>query len=461
MKPTTAGAPVDPFTRTTPIAWPQRRAPFSPPSNPGGRRYSAEEPQRARLQGMRQIDDGSLDGFRLDLRSSMAARLEPRTPGEEPRSVLGAGTDDIETGRAYLRALSDTGWVVPAWPVKYGGLGLDPERASVVRSELSRFTGPDLYPFLVGLALVGPTLLAHGTPDQCARWLPAIADGSEIWCQMFSEPDAGSDLANLSTRARRDGDRWQISGAKLWTSRAHYSRRGLLLARHDASLPKHQGITAFALDMNQDGVTVRPLHQMNGDSHFSEVFLDGAVIDDADRIDAVGEGWRVGLTTLAHERGAGTAGSGSLLDMDRLLRLVRVSGAIEDPLLRDRLVRAWVEARVSTLTALRAGAAIRAGRVPGPEGSGMKLRGSSAFRHYVDVAMRALGPVAVASDPSNGGTDISEWRTLFLTAPSLAIRGGTDEIQRNIVGERVLGLPAEPRLDRDVPYERLPRSGAR
>ena len=366
--------------------------------------------------------------------------------------MLGAGNDDIEDGRQYLRDLAGPGWVVPSWPRDHGGMGLDPERASVVRSELARYCAPDLYPFLVGIALVGPTLLAHGTPEQCARWLPSIADGSEIWCQMFSEPDAGSDLANLSTRARRDGDTWRVTGTKLWTSRAHYSRRGLLLARHDTSLPKHRGITAFALDMQAPGVTIRALHQMNGDAHFTEVFLDDARIDDRDRIGEVGEGWRVGLTTLAHERGAGTAGSGSLLDIDRLLSLVRERGSGDDPVLRDLFMRAWSEARVIALTARRATDAIAAGRIPGPEGSGMKLRGSDAFRRYVDVAMRVLGPHAIAGDAAG------EWQTLFLTAPSLAIRGGTDEIQRNIVGERVLGLPAEPRVDRDLPYDRLPRT---
>lgn len=422
-----------------------------------------------RRDGNEQDDDlppggrnSPLDGFRRRLRAAMAAMLDERAPGGEPHSVLGAGSDDIEAGRAYLSFLSDTGWTVPTWPVEYGGMGLDHEHAAIVRSELSRCTGPDLYPFLVGLALVGPTLLAHGSPDQCARWLPAIADGTEIWCQMFSEPDAGSDLANLSTRARREGDRWQVSGAKLWTSRAHYSRRGLLLARTDTSLPKHQGITAFALDMSTSGVTVRPLHQMNGDAHFSEVFLDGAVIEDTDRIGDVGLGWRVGLTTLAHERGVGTAGGRLLLDLDRLITLVRTTGAAEDPVLRDRLVQAWVEARVAALSAARAGEAPEAGRAPGPEGSGMKVRGSNAFRLYVDVAMRALGPSAIAGEAgAHGNADTSEWQTLFLTAPSLPIRGGTDEIQRNIVGERVLGLPAEPRVDRDVPYDQLPRSGAR
>ncbi|MCZ7536490.1 MAG: acyl-CoA dehydrogenase family protein [Acidimicrobiia bacterium] len=391
--------------------------------------------------------------------AEMAGLLEPRSEGGEQRSVLGAGSDDIEAGREYLRTLGGTGWMVPTWPREYGGMGLDAEAAATVRTALSRFHSPDLYPFLVGLALVGPTLLAHGSPGQCARFLPAIATGREIWCQMFSEPDAGSDLANLSTRARRDGDFWRIGGAKLWTSRAHYSRRGLLLARHDASLPKHLGVTAFALDMTSPGVTIRPLVQMNGDAHFSEVFLDDVTVVDSDRIGEVGEGWRVALTTLAHERGAGTAGSGSLLDIDRLLRLLRETGGATDPLLRDRFVRMWVEARVAALTARRAGDALRAGRAPGPEGSGMKLRGSEAFRRFTDLAMSLLGPRATARDlADDDAIDDAEWETLFLTAPSLGIRGGTDEIQRNILGERVLGLPREPRLDRDLPYDQLPRS---
>ncbi len=395
-------------------------------------------------------------GSGRDLAAAMEARLERRTPGDTPTSVLGAGSDDIGAGRDYLRSLSDTGWVVPSWPCEYGGMGLAPDDAAIVRSELARFRSPDLYPFLVGLALVGPTLIAHGTPEQCARRLPSIADGSEIWCQMFSEPDAGSDLANLSTRARWSGDRWLVSGAKLWTSRAHYSRRGLLLARHDSSVPKHQGITAFGIDMDAPGIVVRPLEQMNGDAHFAEVFLDDVPVEDADRIGEIGDGWRVGLTTLAHERGGGTAGGGSLLDIDRLLLLVRARGLAEDPVMRDAFVRAWVDARALALTARRAGDAIMAGRSPGPEGSGMKLRGSDAFRHYVDVAMRALGPDGIAVEPAcDGASEKSEWQTLFLTAPSLAIRGGTDEIQRNIVGERVLGLPSERRVDRDLPYEEL------
>ncbi len=308
---------------------------------------------------------------------------------------------------------------------------------------------PDLYPYLVALELVGPTLLTHGTVEQCLRWLPKIATGEEIWCQLFSEPGAGSDLAGLSARAEQQGDAWHVRGQKVWTSRGAYSQRGLLLARHDPSVRKHEGITAFGIDMRTPGVDVRPLRQMNGDTHFSEVFLDNAVVPDSERIGAVGEGWRVALTCLSYERGAVTAGgSGGMLDVDRLIGLARARGVDHVPVVRDELARLVIETRVMSYTARRARDAARAGR-PGPEGSGMKLRGSKMFRDYTDLALQILGPEAVC-DPRG------DLQTLFLTAPSLSIRGGTDEIQRNILGERVLGLPSEPRVDRDVPFNGLP-----
>lgn len=387
--------------------------------------------------------------FRAWVQSELAARLEPRRD-DQTVSVLGAGNDDLEAGRRYLGALAPAGLGVPAWPREYGGLGASPAEVAIVRRELAAFAVPDLYPYLVGLELVSPTLLAHGTPEQCARWLPPIATGEEIWCQLFSEPGAGSDLAGLATRARADGDEWRVSGQKVWTSRGAYSRYGLLLARHDPAVPKHRGITAFALDLHAPGVDVRPLRQMNGDSHFTEVFLDDAVVSDTNRIGGVGDGWRVALTCLSFERGSiAGGGSGTLLDVDRLITLARARGLNADPTVRDALARLVVDIRVMALTARRARDAAGAGR-PGPEGSGMKLRGSRTFRDYTNLALRLLGAEALTADAE-------PWHTLFLTAPSLSIRGGTDEIQRNIIGERILGLAEEPRLDRTLPFDQLPR----
>jgi alkylation response protein AidB-like acyl-CoA dehydrogenase len=389
------------------------------------------------------------DEFRDQIRAELRDRLAPRRT-DAPPSVLGAGNDDLEAGRRYLAALAGTGLAVPMWPREFGGLGASPAEVAVVRGELAAFDVPDLYPYLVGLELVGPTLLAHGTPEQCARWLPKIATGEEIWCQLFSEPGAGSDLAGLATRADQHGDEWLARGQKVWTSRGAYSQWGLLLARHDPGVRKHQGITAFGLDMHAPGVDVRPLRQMNGDAHFSEVFLDDARVPDHDRIGATGEGWRVALTCLSYERGASTAGGTSgLLDVARLVDLAQRVGRSDEPLVRDSLARLAIETRVMGYTARRARDTARAGR-PGPEGSGMKLRGSKLFRDYTALALELLGPEG-ACDPHG------DFQTLFLTAPSLSIRGGTDEIQRNIVGERVLGLPEEPRVDRELPFDRLPK----
>jgi alkylation response protein AidB-like acyl-CoA dehydrogenase len=385
--------------------------------------------------------------FGESVRAELSSRLSPRR-GAEAVSVLGAGNDDLEAGRRYLDALEGSGLAIPSWPREYGGLDATPDDVAVIRRELADFAVPDLYPYLVGVELVGPTLLAHGSPEQCARWLPSIANGSEIWCQLFSEPGAGSDLAGLSTRAHADGEQWRVTGQKVWTSRGAYSRYGLLLARHDSHVPKHRGITAFGLDLRTPGVDVRPLRQMNGDAHFTEVFLDDVVIPDTDRIGEVGHGWRVALTCLSFERGAVTAGgSGGLLDIDRLIALARDRGVSADPTVRDALARLAVDIRVMSLTARRARDTAQSGK-PGPEGSGMKLRGSKMFRDYTNLALQLLGPHALA--------ETEPWHTLFLTAPSLSIRGGTDEIQRNIIGERILGLAEEPRLDRTLPFDQLP-----
>jgi alkylation response protein AidB-like acyl-CoA dehydrogenase len=382
-----------------------------------------------------------------EVRAAIAGRLQPRED-DAPVTVLGAGSDDLDGGRAWLAALDGGGWAVPTWPPEYGGRGASTADAAVIARELAAYHQPDLYPYLVGLHIVAPTLLAMATPDQCARWLPALRTGDEIWCQLFSEPGAGSDLANLSTRATRDGDTWRISGQKVWSSRARYSRRGFLLARTDTSVPKHAGVTAFALDMTVEGVDVRPLRQMNGDAHFSEVFLDEAPVLDADRIGGIGEGWPVARTALANERGAvGAVNTGAAMPSERLIDLARSRGV--DAAIRERVLSSHVASQVARLTMRRARDALRAGRTPGPEGSGTKLRGSSVFKATADAALAVLGASA-ALDPTD------EWQTFFLTAPSISIRGGTDEIQRNIVGERVLGLPAEPRVDVDRPWDEIP-----
>jgi alkylation response protein AidB-like acyl-CoA dehydrogenase len=391
--------------------------------------------------------------LRAELDGAVAGRLPLRTD-DDGVTVLGAGQDDLAPGRAYLEVLAPDGWATPTWPRAHGGREATAAEVSDIARELARYAQPDLYPYLVGLHVAGPTILELATDEQRSRWLPSIRTGAEIWCQLFSEPGAGSDLANVSTRATRDGDQWHVAGQKVWTSRGHYAQWGILLARSDPDVAKHSGITAFAVRMDAPGVDVRPLRQMNGDSHFSEVFLDDVVVPDTDRVGGVGDGWSVARAALANERGAIAAtNTGIGAPMPRLLELAARRGA--DPVRSDLVHAAYVESEVARLTVRRARDTARAGRPPGPEGSGTKLRGSSMFKAAADLALGLLGPESVAADPDDAEA-VDEWRTLFLTAPSISIRGGTDEIQRNIVGERVLGLPPEPRVDLDRPFREIP-----
>ncbi|HET6874127.1 MAG TPA: acyl-CoA dehydrogenase family protein [Acidimicrobiales bacterium] len=367
--------------------------------------------------------------------------LERRRSGARV-TVLGAGIDDLEQGRSYLAKLAGGGWIVPSWPVEHGGMGLSGPEAGAVRAALQEFEAPDLYPWMVGIDLIGPTILEHANEEQKSRWLPGIRSGEEIWCQMFSEPDDGSDLAGLKARAVRDGDGWRVSGSKVWTSRAHYAQWGLLLARFDSSLPKHKGIVSFGVDMASPGVTVKPLVQMNRDAHFNEVFLDDVWIPDTDRVAEPGEGWRVALTCLSFERGALGGRMGVTED-----QLHRLGASLDDPVRRDRWAARQAEYEIIRWNSMRAEAIRKAGGTPGPEDSGSKVRGTAMIKQIAALGLEAEGPAGLV-----GTDDPDEWQSLFLVSPSLSIRGGTDEIQRNILGERVLGLPPEPRVDKDKPF---------
>jgi Acyl-CoA dehydrogenases len=381
------------------------------------------------------------------------AVLGPRDASRRA-TTLGAGGYDLEAGRRYLAAVAGTGLAVPTWPVEFGGLGADAAEARRLEALHHRYAMPDMYPFRVGLKFVGPTLLAHGTPEQQQRWLAAIASGKEIWCQMFSEPEAGSDLANVATIARRGpaGD-WILTGQKVWTSRAAYADWGICLARTDPDVPKHRGMTMFAVDMSAPGVDVRPLRQMNGDASFSEVFLTDVPVPDENRIGEVGQGWKVALTLLAHERSNADRSAPPARDAPLLpswLTELADSGALADPVLREEAMELFCYDRAIHHLQQRA-AELRAAGKPGPEGSGLKVHGARSFKRRVDLLARARGAEALRSDWP-GCVDL-------LTAPSMSIRGGTDEIQLNVIGERILGLPAEPRVDRDVPWT-VARRGA-
>jgi alkylation response protein AidB-like acyl-CoA dehydrogenase len=381
----------------------------------------------------------------------VAEHLAPRDPGS-PGSVLGAGSDDIESGRVWLAAAARHGLGVPTWPREHGGRDADEVEAALIAEVVSGFSVPDLYPYAVGLDLVGPVLIESGTEEQKRRWLPRIADGSEIWCQMFSEPDAGSDMANIATRAERDGDEWVVGGQKVWTSRGPYSKWGMCIARTDPDQVKHKGLTMFAVDMEADGVEVRPLHQMNGDRHFSEVFTADVRVPDSDRLGDEGQGWAMAMTVMAHER-ASLGGSGGGLDPSggfAWLHRLGELGRLDDPVWVDRAMALYAEQRAAAWTSARVAHAVGHGGEAGSGGSGGKLRLVNVFKKRTNLLKDALGPAGLLE---------GEGHVEFLTGPSMSIRGGTDEIQRNIIGERVLGLPPEPRVDKGVSYGELRRQG--
>jgi alkylation response protein AidB-like acyl-CoA dehydrogenase len=303
--------------------------------------------------------------------------------------------------------------------------------------------------FVVGTAMAGPTIIAHGTPEQKLRYLEPLARGDEIWCQLFSEPGAGSDLAALSAPAVKDGGDWVVSGQKTWCSGAHYADFGILLTRSDPSVPKHAGITYFLLDMHAPGVEIRPLRQMSGGSHFNDVFLNEVRIPDANRLGPVGAGWGAAMTTLLNERMA-LGGTGGFFSFDDLAAFARANKERIDGVTRDQLARLFTWNKTLDLLNARVVTKLGRGVVPDAESSVMKLALGRILTLGGELGLRLAGPDALLRHGS--------WQHQFLTAPSLHIAGGTDEIQKNVVAERVLGLPREPRVDRDVPFNKIPRS---
>jgi alkylation response protein AidB-like acyl-CoA dehydrogenase len=388
-------------------------------------------------EGEQPVEEGTV---RAEARALLDGPFRPRT-AEDQVDILGAGSDDLEAGREFLQTLGD--WAVPTWPRAAGGKGLGPKLAAAFQEELARFHVPDLYPWLVGLGLVGPTVLQHGNEDQHRRWLPAIRSGEEIWCQLFSEPVAGSDLAALRCNAVRDGDDWRITGQKVWSSRAHYSKWGFLLARTDWSAPKHKGITCFAIRMNQPGVAVRPIVQMNGDSHFNEVFLDNAVVPDTDRIGEPGCGWQVAMTMLGHERET-IGGTVSVLTVEQLLRVIEETGVPLDAVFRQRVAKTVTRIEIARMAQVRRQALASQGRVVDGDGPMSKIWLAETVKDAANLIMDIRGAAATVGE--------HPWLTHFLTSPSMSIRGGTDEILRNILAERVLRLPPEVRPDKNVPF---------
>ena len=386
----------------------------------------------------------------------------------------------------WRNLLADSGWGCPSWPVEWFGRGLSAADSDLVQDEFRR-AGAVGVAQGGGTTLAAVTLLEHGSDEQKQYLLRPIITGEDTWCQLFSEPGSGSDLAGLTTRADRDGDEWILNGQKVWTTSAHHARYGMLLARTDWGVSKHGGITYFVLEMQQPGVVVRPLRQMNGHASFNEVFLTDARVSQANVVGGVGNGWTVALTTLAHERrladgmrslARSSRGEGRIYDeqrvelasvmepykwypqragrVDMLAERAVQTGRISDPVVRQSVARALIMARTAEWTARRAKAARALGRPPGAEGSLGKLAASNVAR----AASRAHALISGADAMLSGADGPADGliAEILISVPAVSIAGGTDEIQRNIIGERVLGLPKEPQVDVGMPFRDVPKN---
>ena len=397
------------------------------------------------------------------------AALKP-PPAEQ---VWGEGGDDVALfeelspevearllgeAKTWLAKRAEAGLHWLTGPVELGGRGLTRAHEQAYRAIESRYAVPNQGFFGIGLGMVAPTIQAHGQPETLS-YLNDMYSGNIVGCQLFSEPGAGSDLAGLQCRAVRDGDEWLITGQKVWTSGAHYSDIGEIICRTDADQPKHRGLTGFVVDMHAPGVEVRPLRQMTGGAAFNEVFFDEVRVPDHHRLGDVNQGWTVALTTLMNERaaigGGGGGGGMGLAGASRLIQMMEHFGVVDDPLLRDELARLYTGLQVARFTNQRAAANLKAGGAPGPEMSIGKLALTANLAATAEFVARVLGP-RLQADTGEWGT--FAWGKFVCGVPGMRIAGGSDETLRNIIGERVLGLPKEPGIDTTSPFKDLPSS---
>nr|WP_090340622.1 acyl-CoA dehydrogenase family protein [Mycolicibacterium malmesburyense]CRL70079.1 acyl-CoA dehydrogenase [Mycolicibacterium malmesburyense] len=364
--------------------------------------------------------------------------------------------------RRWYPTFARSGLVAPTWRPEHGGLGIGNDVARAIENVLAPLRLTRLNP--LGLNNAAAALLHHGTEEQRRRFLPPIVRNEEKWCQLFSEPGAGSDLASLATRAVRDGDQWVISGQKVWTTWADEADFAILLARTDPDQPKHKGITYFLLDMHQPGVAVRPLRQITGEAEFNEVFLDGARVPDAHRVGEVNDGWRVSASTLSSERqmvsGSGSGGMGRLggSGAERLISLARETGRWDDPLIRNKIMRLWAQEQIRGWTNARVRAALSAGQSPGAASSIGKVHQATLNQQTQDLMVDLLGTAAVAWPATDDPDAMPREVQGMMRSLANATEGGTTDINKNILGERVLGLPKEPDPWKGKSWKEIPRS---
>jgi acyl-CoA dehydrogenase len=416
-------------------------------------------------------DTPTVEEFQDEVMAFLEANAERKEAAVEKKFVWGEGSDDValfeeidreREHQALVRAQqwrakrydAGLGWITG--PKQYGGRELSQAHERVYAQSEAQFKVPEQGFFGIGLGMVAPTILAHAQPHVAERYLPKLYRGDIVASQLFSEPGAGSDLASLQTKAERDGDEWIITGQKVWTSGAHYSDIGEIICRTDADLPKHKGLTGFVVDLKAPGVEIRPLRQMTGGANFNEVFFTEVRVPDDHRLGEVNQGWTVALTTLMNERasiGAGASGGGlGMSNVTRLAELVRHFDLEDDPLVRQQLADVYINFQVAKYNNQRAMDKVKAGQLPGPEMSIAKLSLTNNMWRTANFVADVLGPRIIAN---TGEWGTYAWSQLLLGIPGMKVAGGTDEVMKNIVGERVLGLPKDPGIDSKTPFKDL------
>ncbi len=395
--------------------------------------------------------------FRAEARTWLEAHAKPKDPtavghGGQPVARSEAEINHVREAQAWQATLYENGWAGITWPKQYGGRGGTSLQQMIFNQELSKFdAAPGV--FAQGIGMAGPTLIAHGTSEQKERFLGPMLRGDELWCQLFSEPGAGSDLAALSTKAVRDGEEWIVNGQKVWTSSAHYADWGILLTRTDVDVPKHQGITYFLVDMRTPGIDVRPLKQITGIAHFSEVFFTDVRIPAANLVGDVNRGWGVTMTTLTSERTL-IGGNAAITSKD-IVDLVTRFGRADDPVVRQDAASIVTQLEILKYMGLRVQTSISQGTAAGSVSSVLKLGYTRLQAQMNDFTVALAGAAGMLSSDDDPAT--ARRTAQFLGQWSSRIGGGTDQVQRNIVGERILGLPGDPRVDKDVAFRDIPR----
>ncbi|MDG2461746.1 MAG: acyl-CoA dehydrogenase family protein [Luminiphilus sp.] len=387
-------------------------------------------------------------------RQEAAAWLAENAPTDQTFRAL----SPLEQAKRWQKCKYDAGWACIGWAPEFGGRAASPIEEVIWRQEEGRYDLPSTF-FLIGQGMIAPTLMAWANDEDKARYLPPLASGEEVWCQLFSEPAGGSDLAALRTRADRDGDGWVINGQKIWTSGAHFSDYGVIVVRTDPSVPKHKGLSYFYVDMKAPGVEIKPIKQLTGDSDFNEVYFTDVKVADSQRLGEVGQGWQVALTTLMNERAAIGGGFGQM-DVSLALSVadkLEIDGrpALENGAVRARIADWYVQESGLKYTGYRSLTALSRGSLPGPENSIGKLVGAPKMQAMASFLIDLLGASGAIADEKLA-VQAGIIQRAYMGAPGLRIAGGTDEIMANIIAERVLGLPQEPRLDKGIPFSEVP-----